>query len=181
MLSVYAWTGIIVTISAIVWVTSEKKHIKTNAHKGNFMRGINLAIGAGVFQAISFIVVKPAMEGDNSTDPLTATLIRASVGGAAYWAVTIARGRLINVLKKSLDAKTMFLIGLGALIGSFIGIWLSMVAVKLTPIGIASTLMALMPITILPMVAVVYKERISARAIIGAVIACLGIAILFNA
>ena len=181
ILSVYAWMGIIITISAIVWVTLEKKSTRTGTHKSHFMRGINFAIGAGIFQAISFIIVKPAMEGNNATDPLTATLIRATVGGTAYWVVTIARGRLVNVLKKSLDVKTMSLIAVGALFGSFIGIWLSMVAVKLTPVGIAATLMALMPIAILPMVAVVHKERISVRAIIGAVIACLGIAILFNA
>jgi drug/metabolite transporter (DMT)-like permease len=69
---------------------------------------------------------------------------------------------------------------LGALVGPAVGVWLSMISIKHAPIGIASTLMALMPVTILPMTAIIHKERITYRAALGAVVACLGAAILFN-
>ena len=74
----------------------------------------------------------------------------------------------------------MSLIGIGAIIGPALGVWLSMVAIKLAPVGIASTLMALMPVTILPMTWLAYREKVSLRAIIGAVIACIGVALLFR-
>jgi len=180
VLSIYACIGILATISGIVWVVLEKRPVSADKHKKNFARGICFAAGAGVFQAITFTIVKPAMTGDNPVDPLTATLVRYAAGCAAYWGVSILRGRFIQVLKKVRDMKSMAFIGTGSLIDSAFGIWLAMIAVKLAPVGIASTLMALMPIMIIPMVAIAYKERVSPRAIIGTLIACLGVAILFN-
>jgi drug/metabolite transporter (DMT)-like permease len=69
---------------------------------------------------------------------------------------------------------------LGAtLLGPVTGIWLSLVAVRHTETGIAATLMATTPILILPLLAVVEKERVSARAIVGTVISVIGVALLF--
>jgi len=179
-LSIYALFGISVTISGIIWVVSEKNNTRREIHKKHFTQGICFAICAGLFQAISFTIIKPVMTGVDQVDPLTTTLIRAGFGCAAYWIVSLFRGKVITVFKKSSDKKAMALIGVGALVGSSIGVVLAMIAVKMAPVGIASTLMALMPIMILPMVAIVYKEKISARAILGTIVACLGVAILFN-
>jgi drug/metabolite transporter (DMT)-like permease len=121
------------------------------------------------------------MVGENAVDALTATIIRAIFGGAAFWLVTLFRGQLKMTLRKVKDKQAMSLIGIGAVVGPSLGVWLSMVAIKMAPVGIASTLMALMPVTILPMTAIAYKERITMRAFIGAVVACIGTAILFNA
>jgi drug/metabolite transporter (DMT)-like permease len=121
------------------------------------------------------------MIGSDGVDPLTATVIRAIFGGAAFWIISAVRGHLPIIIRKGKDIRSMALIAGGAVIGAVLGVWLSMVAIKLAPIGIASTLMALMPVTILPITAIVYKERVSWRAIVGAIIACLGVAVLFQA
>ncbi|NNF05775.1 MAG: EamA family transporter, partial [Candidatus Eisenbacteria bacterium] len=55
---------------------------------------------------------------------------------------------------------------------------LSLVAVTYTKAGVAATLMAIVPILVLPLVRWVFKERITARAFVGALIAVLGVAIL---
>lgn len=179
-LSFMAWIGMAVTISGISWVVLEKTGQKIEIKGKHFLRGTFLACGAGLFQGISFTMAKPAMTGADPTDPLAATVIRALFGGAVYWLVSIVRGRFFTIVKKFSDAKSIWLIFFGSIIGSSFGVWTSMIAIKHAPVGIASTLMALMPIFILPMTAIVYKEKISYRAILGAIVTCLGIAILFN-
>jgi drug/metabolite transporter (DMT)-like permease len=54
-----------------------------------------------------------------------------------------------------------------------------MVAVTYTDAGVAQTLMSLMPVLIIPLVWVVYRQRTGWRGILGAVIAVIGVAILF--
>lgn len=176
-----AWIGIAITITGTVWVILEKNPSHLSQHKKHLRRGILLACGAVMFQAVSFAFAKPAMIGADAIDPLTATLIRAFIGVLAFWTTSLIRGRIVLVIKKAADIKAVVLTCTGSIFGVAIGVWLSMVAIKLAPIGIAATLMALMPVTILPMTAVVYGERISWRALIGALIACLGVAVLFNA
>jgi drug/metabolite transporter (DMT)-like permease len=66
----------------------------------------------------------------------------------------------------------------GAVLGPFLGVTLSMVAVTYTQAGIAQTLMSLMPVLIIPIVWVLYKQRTTRRGILGAVVAVTGVAIL---
>jgi len=65
------------------------------------------------------------------------------------------------------------------LIGPFAGMTLSMVAVAYAQTGIAQTLMSLMPVMIIPVIWIIYKERTNWRGILGASIAVIGVAILF--
>jgi len=67
---------------------------------------------------------------------------------------------------------------IGAFFGPVCGVWMSMVAIEKTEAGIAATLMAMTPVFILPFAAWIEKERISWRAICGAIVAILGVAIL---
>jgi drug/metabolite transporter (DMT)-like permease len=67
----------------------------------------------------------------------------------------------------------------GAVTGPFIGVWMSLVAIQLTQIGVASTIMALPPVLLLPIGYFVFKERITGRAVMGTIIAMSGVAVLF--
>jgi len=64
-------------------------------------------------------------------------------------------------------------------LGPITGIWLSLVAVRNTQAGIASTILAMVPVFVLPAVAWVNKERLSPRSVLGAVLAVAGVAVLF--
>ena len=68
---------------------------------------------------------------------------------------------------------------LGSILGPFLGITFSLIAVENTKVGIAATLMSTMPIIMLPMVKYIQKEKLSWRAIVGAVIAVGGVALIF--
>jgi drug/metabolite transporter (DMT)-like permease len=56
---------------------------------------------------------------------------------------------------------------------------LSLAAVQLAPVAIASTLMALAPVILLPLAYCIFKERITQRAIVGTVVAMVGVAMIF--
>jgi len=55
----------------------------------------------------------------------------------------------------------------------------SLVAVKYSYVGIAATIMSIVPVLIIPLVILIYRERVSARAVVGAVLAVAGVVLLF--
>ena len=67
-----------------------------------------------------------------------------------------------------------------AFLGPFLGVTLSMVAVTYAEAGVAQTLLSLMPVMIIPVVWILYKQRTSWRGILGALIAVIGVGILFS-
>jgi drug/metabolite transporter (DMT)-like permease len=68
---------------------------------------------------------------------------------------------------------------LGATFGPFLGVSLSLVAVQNTEAGVAATIMALVPVLIIVPSVLIFKERVTPRAVIGAVIAVTGTVLLF--
>ncbi len=83
-------------------------------------------------------------------------------------------------LRRALESrKGMELTLVAAFIGPFLGVTLSMVAVTYAEAGIAQTLLSLMPVMIIPLVWILYGQRTSWRGIVGALVAILGVSILF--
>ncbi|PWB71119.1 EamA family transporter, partial [candidate division GN15 bacterium] len=77
------------------------------------------------------------------------------------------------------DGRAVFFSGCGAVFGPFLGVWSSLVAVSLIETGIAATLNATTPVLIIPTVILVFKEKVTLRAMLGAVVAVIGVALLF--
>jgi drug/metabolite transporter (DMT)-like permease len=70
-------------------------------------------------------------------------------------------------------------VAFGALFGPVIGVSSSLLAVQHTGIGVASTLMALPPVFMLPISRIVFKERFGWQAMAGTLVAMAGVALLF--
>jgi len=97
------------------------------------------------------------------------------------WLITILRGGLgrgFGALGQHPVALRTLVAG--AFLGPAIGVWLSLAAVQRAPVGVASTLMALPPIILLPVDRVLFKVPIGRSAIAGTLIAILGTALLFR-
>ena len=71
------------------------------------------------------------------------------------------------------------LVAVGAFIGPVLGVSASLLAVQHTEIGIASTLIALPPVFLLPISYFVYKERFGWQTVAGTLVAMSGVALLF--
>lgn len=70
-------------------------------------------------------------------------------------------------------------ISIGAFFGPFLGVSFSLLAIQHTSTGVASTIMALVPVLILVPTAIRGREKITWREVAGAVIAVGGVVFLF--
>ena len=108
---------------------------------------------------------------------LSGTMIRMTFAATVMWvwaAVIGEAGRTIRKVRA--DGQAARAITAAAFIGPFLGVWLSMIAVQSSRIGIASTLMAMTPVLSLPLVRIVFKERVTPRAVLGTLVAMAGVA-----
>ena len=71
-------------------------------------------------------------------------------------------------------------VSIGTVFGPFVGVSLSLFAVQHTQTGIASTLMALVPILIIFPSSLMFKEKITTRQVVGAVISFIGVSLFFT-
>jgi drug/metabolite transporter (DMT)-like permease len=169
--------GIALTLVGIGWVILERNRNSFGSQAGPKALGYLLGICGSLAQAVALTMAKVGM-GDN-IPPLNASFVRMVSATAAIWIIVFATGRLSSIRQALWDGKAMAAIGAAALIGPFFGIWLSLLSVQYTKIGIASTLMATTPLFIIPLVMIVHKERPSIRAIFGTAAAIGGVAIIF--
>jgi drug/metabolite transporter (DMT)-like permease len=171
--------GIAVTIFGIAWVISERSPtVQQSIPIRQYIIGLIFAFGGALGQAGGLVTSKLGLEGDFLA--LSGNLMRLSAATLTMWAFTALRGGVLRSFTRSWENKKAlrFMAG-GALTGPVFGVWLSLIAVQNAPVGIASTLMALTPIFLIPISYVVFKEKPTGRAIIGTCIAFAGTALLF--
>ena len=77
------------------------------------------------------------------------------------------------------DRRGMTFATLTTFFGPFIGVSLSLMAVRYTHAGIASTLMALTPVLIILPYALIYHQKVTVREVIGTMITITGVALFF--
>ncbi len=177
--------AILITVAGIAWVVSERQpdsrsedNIKEAEDARKRTLGVLLGITGATGQALGLVAAKRGMVGDFPA--LSATVIRMIVAATILWLMALLRGQIAPTLQALHDPRTrIWLVG-GAFIGPFIGVWLSLIAVRSAPVGIASTLMALSPIILIPFDHWIFDEAITARSIFGTVVALIGAAVIFT-
>ncbi|WP_019539435.1 DMT family transporter [Proteiniphilum acetatigenes] len=171
ILSMKSILGILVSVSGIMLAVAGKG-LRLNVP----LHGFLYALGGAAGQALGLILSKKGM-GDY--DAVAATQIRAIFGFFSFVLLITFLNRWRRVFRTVNDGTSMKAITVGTVFGPFIGVSLSLYAVQHTETGIASTLMALVPIFIIVPTAFMFKEKITARQVIGAVISIAGASIFF--
>lgn len=169
--------GIFITTLGIAIVVLQKK-IKTDRFHFTIKGGVYGLIAA-LGQAVGLIFAKKAFN-FAELDEFVAAFIRIFFSLILLVFIGKALGfskNSIRVFKK--DRKALKLIIWGAILGPYLGITSSLIAVANTHVGIASTLMATVPVMMLPISKFYFKEKLSHLSIIGTIIAVVGVAILF--
>jgi len=141
------------------------------------VKGLVYACIGMVGQAVGLVLSKHGMGEYNA---FSATQIRIIAGLAGFTLLLFyfkAWGRLKVAFK---DLPAMKITTIGSVSGPFIGVYLSLLAVQNTSTGVASTIMAIVPVLIIPFSIMLFKERINLREIVGAIIAVTGTAIMFS-
>ena len=184
-LSSFEISGIAVTLFGVAWVVTAPKQraAQSNGHDHQDRHGhgwgLVFALGGAFGQALGLVTAKVGPEprrlatGGELDPPLAAA--------AAVWLVTALSGRARQTRQMwTHDRKASALIVLGAVAGPIAGVWLSLVAIERAPVGVASTLMSLTPLFLLPIGRLVFREPITFRALAGTVLAIAGVAILLQ-
>jgi len=168
----------LITIGGVSWVISERAHGSGQA-SGHKNLGIALALTAAAGQAAGAVLSHAAFIQSNMS-PMRSALIRL-MGGT--FIVLIAMPVLKDSEGQGYHNLNSFrrweMILLTVFIGTFLGIWLQQVSLKYSPAGVAQTLFATSPLFVIPMVAFM-GERISLRALLGALVAIMGVGFLFG-
>jgi len=111
--------------------------------------------------------------------PIEASYIRMIAACATIWILGGITGKAATAIGAMRRLRPMLYTLGGAICGPFLGIWMSLVAVKYTETGVAAAIMASVPVVVIPVTIIVYKQKPSVRAILGALVTTVGIALLF--
>lgn len=171
--------GIVVTLGGISWVIMTRpKEGDENARKVTG-RGVLFGTLGALGQATGLVFSQQGMTGGFS--PFAGTLIRMFAAVAALWVVALFQRQAVSTVRTiRRDTAALRWVAFGALFGPVIGVSSSLLAVQYTEIGVASTLMALPPIFMLPISYFLFKERFGWQAVAGTLVAMAGVALLFS-
>lgn len=176
-LNASAWCGVLLTILGVAWVISERTCIEVNSSLP--LRGVVFGLLAAVANASGAVLSRAALVNTN-INPLWAALIRLSAATLFLLPIIVWQQNKskTSILSYSRQWRVVAATCFAAFCGTYLGIWLQQTAIKLAPVGIASTLLQTSPIFILPL-ALWTGEKVSIRAVVGVIIAIAGIALLF--
>ncbi|MCP4548190.1 MAG: DMT family transporter [bacterium] len=171
--------AIFITLSGVIWVVSDRNgQTGADTHTRHYLRGLLFASGGAVGQALGMITAKKGLFGD--IPALSGLTIRICAGALALWLIALFSKRIGSTIRtfRTRPRSILFTAG-GTMAGPAIGVYLSLVALKYTEVGVACTLMALPPVFLLPIGRIVFGERIGLRAVLGTLIALGGVTLLF--
>ncbi|WP_299524843.1 DMT family transporter [uncultured Lutibacter sp.] len=173
-----------ITIFGIMMVITEKKKlddlkagIKSKEFQFSFSpKGMLFAFIGSIGQALGLVLSKYGMRDYNV---FAATQIRVIAGAIGFVILISLIKRWPKVKQAVTDSISMRFILIGSVFGPFLGVYASLLAVKYTTVGIASTIMAIIPVLIIPPAILLYKEKVTLKEVIGAFIALGGIVLFF--
>lgn len=170
-----SWLGIFFTLSGVFLVLWDGAPVA--CYPIEWKSGIIYGVLTVLCCAAAVIFSKMAL---NSTSALKATFIRQIFGVLGLIFLGLINFQLKDWLKPlfngfSLMKKLFF----ASFVGTFLGTWFCILALKYTDTAIAATLNATGPLFILPLAFFILKEKISSRAIMGSLVAVGGVSLIF--
>ena len=186
-----SWLAMLVTLSGIaisILARGGESHKLTLKLP---LKGVLFGIGAGVGQGVGLVLSKIGLEHYERSIPTDApqaivrmmpfagTYIRAVAGFVGFFLILAIAKQLPLVAKGLRDRKGMTFAALTTFFGPFLGVSLSLMAVQYAKAGVASTLMALTPVLIIVPYALIHKQKISLKEVIGTLITMVGVAMFF--
>ena len=178
-LTILQMIGIAFALAGIGWVIVSNEEEHDPAH-GDLKRGIFFGVLGALCQSVGLVLSKQGML--DGFSPFKAGLMRMLIATFALWSWTMLAGKTRQTFTALHEKpRAVGLLALGALVGPVLGVSMSLVAVQNTEIGVASTLMALPPVIVLPISYFIFKEKVGWQAVLGTILAITGVAVLFLA
>lgn len=177
--------GIFVTLAGIAWVIldgksngSTKTSISAILQDKQYRLGLLYGLLAALGQAGGLTLAKKGLAGD--FPPLSANVIRMTSAMLAFSSLTILQRQVGATIQKVRSAPQglWYILG-GSIFGPLIGVSFSLYAIQHTTVGVASTIIALPPVILLPVSHFILKEKFGWGAVWGTLLAVGGVAVLF--
>ncbi len=179
-LPAFAVIGIVFVVGGVVWVVSERGARQIDEQGADYGKGLSMAVAAAVGQGAGFVLMSEGVAGGFS--PMSAGLIRTIVAIVLLWVYIALRGTLRHNLELILSSPgALAWLVLASAAGPVAGTTLILISLQYTSVGISSTLTNTTPIFLIPIAYLAFGERITARAVVGTLIAIAGVALLFAA
>lgn len=173
---VLTFIGISITILARNSNDDNELKPKPSLHFKYPLKGILLAIGGAAGQGLGLVL---SSYGIQDYDPFAATQIRVITGIIGFIIVITYTGFWPRVKSAVLNISAMKRISVGAFFGPFLGVSFSLLAVKYTTSGVASTIISIVPVLIIVPSVLFMKDKITWIEILGAIIAVGGVSLFF--
>ena len=141
---------------------------------------VRMSAGAVGIIVIAFVVSRMNQAARNAVQTKNAR----SSSDKSVDAQSLTATKIIPLHVKRADAphsKAIIAMVIGTFTGPILGVWCSLYALQKLEVGIATTLMSLVPVMILPVTRITEGRWPSTRAILGALIAVAGVAVLATA
>jgi drug/metabolite transporter (DMT)-like permease len=169
-------SGMFLTLIGIALALFSRDHENNKISIRKPFLGILFAFFGALGQALGIVFSKYGMK---EYSPFPSTQIRIITGIIGFMLIITLSGRWNTVLAALKNQKGMATITAGSFFGPFLGVSFSLMAVKYTSAGIASTIMALVPILIIPPSIFLFHHKITVREIIGTIMSVAGVALFF--
>ena len=150
------------------------------------LNGILFAIGAAVCQGVGLVLSKIGMDYYEPSAsmpewlvPFSANFYRCVAGIIGFTFLLYYRDGMAPLREAMHDKKGLSVATATTIFGPFVGVGFSLMAVQYTAAGIASTLMAMTPIIIILPAYWLFHEKITWKAILGALISVIGVSLFF--
>jgi drug/metabolite transporter (DMT)-like permease len=111
--------------------------------------------------------------------PMWSSLLRLGGGVIVILAILRYQGPIAGPLRPLRSPRLLAGVALASVLGTYLAIYLQQTALKYAATGIAQALTSTSPLFVLPLAAAL-GDRVSPRAVAGAVVALVGVGILVN-
>jgi drug/metabolite transporter (DMT)-like permease len=175
-LNLISIAGITITMLGITIAMFRRDRVNRKVTVSKPLSGILFAFGGALGQALGIVFSKYGMQQYN---PFAATQIRIITGIAGFMIVVTLAGKWGSIRSAVANQAAMKPIALGSFFGPFLGVSFSLLAIQHTSTGIASTIMALVPVFIIPPSIWLFNHKVTTREIIGTVVSLIGVALFF--
>ena len=172
--------GIATALTGVTWVVLEsprKKPRQPGDHHFSWL-GALFATLAMVCQGVAVVISKVGLRNFNS--PAAATQIRDIAGLVCFIVLMTILKRLKPCIDVFKHGKVMLIMSTGSVAGPAVGVALLMFALVRVPAGLVMTFVSLTPVMVIPFSIVIFKEHVSPRAVLGALVAVAGLAVLLH-
>ncbi len=181
-LTMMNWLGMAVTLSGISLVILKREKQTENGEKGRRLttaysyKGILLALGGSVGQAVGMVLSKKGMGDYNA---FASAQIRVITGIFGFTILFFIMNKWNKVGQAVRNGFAMKRIALGSVFGPFLGVSFSLISLQHTKAGISATIMAIVPVLIIPPAIILFKEKVNWKEIVGAAITVGGVGLFF--